>query len=70
MNNVHLFTNHMDIFSGKLELPSREEIEAIERRCEFEHDDAIWSVIAAPFKALKSLLDYSGQVNQGVAGTV
>ena len=64
------FKNQKDIMTGKISLPSFEELKAIERKCEREHDDAIWEVFSAPFKALRGILDYSGQGNQGLAGTV
>lgn len=54
-------------------LPSVQEIKAIEKRCENERNDAIWSVLVAPFVALKDLLDYKGDLgkdSQGTAGVV
>lgn len=59
-----------DICAGKRALPSYEEIRRIEKRCEQAHDDAVWSVISAPFMALRDILSYSGQANQQVTGTV
>lgn len=70
MNPKKIDSYQVDILSEKVELPSFSEIRKIESRCEREHDDAIWSVISAPFKALRGLLDYSGQANQQIVGTV
>ena len=59
-----------DILTETIELPSPAEIRKLERRCEQEHDDAIWSVVFAPIRALEGLLDYPGQANQKIAGTI
>ena len=57
MKEQILWSKKIEETSIMTKLPTAQEIKAIEKRCENERNEAIWSVLVAPFVALKALLD-------------
>ena len=73
MNFEKAYNKQGDLLNTKVTLPSPAQIELIEKQCEYERGEAVWSVLAAPFTAIKGLLSYTGQAEPLVAefeGTV
>ena len=64
MSNEIVYNGNADVLSKKITLPAPAQIAAMEKKCENERGEAIWSVFAAPFTALKELFEYTGQAKK------